>query len=87
MSLATQAKRYSKSKTDYDIIQFAQLKQGLGLSLFPSQRFALRVLEKLPLDNKRRDLEIRDRFNQHVVSTFTEAEFYEYMLDEGIKNI
>lgn len=83
MNLSTKAKQFSKTETSYDIIQFAELKQGLGISLLPFQRFTLRVLEKLPLDDQQCDIELRDKFNEHVLQTFTEKSFYQFLLEEG----
>ncbi|HEC66050.1 MAG TPA: hypothetical protein ENI23_12215 [bacterium] len=82
-SIADKAQSLSSAKVEYNIVDFAQSSQGFGIKLFPSQRFFLKVFEKLPLDAVTKDIEIRDKFNEHVVKVFTEEDFYKYLLDNG----
>jgi hypothetical protein len=75
--------RISGKTSDFDIIEFVTKPQGLGYKLFPSQRFFLKVFEKLPLDNRIKDIDVRDKFNDKVIGTFTEVGFYQYLIDNG----
>lgn len=60
-----------------DIITFAESKSGLGLKLYPAQKFILKVFYSLPLDdNLQEPIVIKDQFNQAVLYTFhSEIEF------------
>lgn len=83
-SLSETAKRFAKRPPQYRIIEFVTGSSGLNIStLFPAQRFLLRVFEKDELDTQIRDIEVRDHFNENVLYTFTESEFYQYLLAEG----
>lgn len=84
LSLSETAKRFAKRPPNYKIIEFVTGSQGLGItSLFPAQRFMLKVFEKEELDNKICDVEVRDQFNETVLYTLTEYQFYEYLRSEG----
>lgn len=83
-SLSETAKRFAKRPPNYRIIEFVTGSQGLNItSLFPAQRFMLKVFEKDELDNTIRDIEVRDQFNETVLYTLTEHQFYEYLRAEG----
>lgn len=64
-----------------DAVTFAESKSGLGLTLFPAQKFILKVFYTLPLsDTLDIPIVIKDMFNENVVSTFySEIEFFKYL--------
>lgn len=81
MSLSSKAKQFSSQKSDLDVIEFAESKQGFGIKLFPTQRFFLKLFDKIPLDTRTKSIEIRDKFNKRVLSTLTERDYYTYLQD------
>lgn len=83
MSLATVAKKYSSKKSDLNVVDFAEDDHGLRIKLFPTQRFFLKLFDKLPLENKVKSIEIKDKFNKKVLNKLTETEYYQYLFDEG----
>ena len=85
MSLAVKARGIvSRQKQEFpDAITFISSQQGFNTRLFPQQRFLIKVLEKMPLDNTQRDIEIRDNFNEKVIARFTEVEFFQYLIEQG----
>ena len=83
MGLASIARNQVVKRSTMDIITFATCAQGLNQKLFPSQRFLLKLLKHIPLDDTVRDIQIRDKFNKKVLATFTEREFYEYLRNDG----
>ena len=74
-----------------DIITFTESPSGLGVTLYPAQRFILRVFYGLELkDNLAEDekIEITDNFNEHVIHTFySEIEFFNFLYAEKRINI
>lgn len=65
-----------------NIIEFAEDKRiGLGLTLYPVQKFILKLFYRLPLtdDLKKDVIVIKDRYNEEVIGTFTEVEFFKYL--------
>ena len=73
-----------------NIIDFAQSKFGLGVKLYPGQRFILKLFYGLPLDDKVDEADpiiIRDQFNEKVVHTFSEREFLDFLYLEKRINI
>jgi len=83
MSLATLAQAQTTESKELDIIEFCRSKTGFDLEPLPAQRFLLKLFEKLPLDDTIRDIEIRDKFNQHIEATYTEVEFYDFLLENN----
>ena len=73
-----------------NIIDFAQSKFGLGVKLYPGQRFILKLFYGLPLDDKVDETDpiiIRDQFNEKTVHTFSEREFLDFLYLEKRINI
>ena len=66
-----------------DIITFTESPSGLNQRLFPVQRFLLKIMEKMPLDNTVKNIPINNKFNTEVLYNFTEKEYYDYLLDSG----
>lgn len=75
----------TKSMVDLmDVVTFAESAVGLGLKLYPAQRFLLRVFYGLDLqDNLAEPIIIKDMFNEHIVHEFTsERDFLEFLYKE-----
>ena len=81
------AKKFSNEETNYDIITFATSPQGLNIDILPSQRFLLKVLNKVPLDNTVRDIPVMDMFNREVLGLYTEVEFWQFFYEGGRLNL
>ena len=83
--IAELAKEFISDNTEdvVDIITFAEAPWGLNLDLYPSQRFTLKCLYGLPLDNTVKDIPVPDMMNDKILYTFTEKEFLQWMFDEG----
>lgn len=80
--IAGKAKSFAQNKQRLDIITFTTSAQGLNQKIFPSQRFLLKVLTKMDLDDTVCDIEIRDKFNRTVLQTFTERGYYDFLYRE-----
>lgn len=76
-------KGLSKSSVKYNIIEFAESKQALNQSIFPVQKFFLKVFDKMPLEEEIPTIELRDKFNQQTLRTLTEREYYDFLLADG----
>jgi len=79
-----------QADTKVDVITFVEAPWGLGMGsisgvppLLPAQRFILKAYYGIPLDDTDRYIPIFDRFNENLLYTFTEQEFYLYLLEEG----
>ena len=74
-----------------DIITFAKNPiWGLGyggedaaFKLFPSQQFILKMLYGLPLDDIEKSIVLKDDTNTNTLDTFTEREFFDFLVEEG----
>ena len=76
---------------DKDVIEFITAPWGLGLGstpdvppLYPAQRFIIKTYYGLPLDNgAKRDIIIRDKWNETELFRFNEVEYNQYLYNEG----
>lgn len=76
-----------RSTRIFNVLQYAEAPWGLGMSLFPVQRFIVKLYYNLPLDDKNRTIEVTDRFKERVLYHFTEKEYLQYLYAEGRCNI
>lgn len=78
--------RGSESRDVVDIITFIESDWGLKMRLFPIQRVILKAHYGIPLDDQVRDVPVSDwrRVNTRMM---TEAEYLQYLYDEGRCNI
>ena len=60
---------------------------GVGMRLYPVQRFIVKLYYHIPLDDREKTINISDMFNQEIVYRFTEKEYLKYLFDEGRCNI
>lgn len=75
------------SQRIFSILDYIEQPWGLAMSLFPVQRFLVKLYYFLPLDDRTRNIEIPDMFNTRVLYKFTEQEYLKYLYDEGRCNI
>lgn len=66
-----------------DVVTFVEAPWGLGIKLLPSQKFILKCLYGMPLDNTERIIPVPDMTNEHLLYTFTEREFLTWLYEEG----
>jgi len=71
----------------FSVLDYIEQGWGLGLNLFPVQRFIVKLYYHLPLDNRNKTIEIPDMFRERVLYHFTETEYLQYLYDQGRCNI
>lgn len=72
-----------------NIIEFAESKQGLDMTLFPMQKFILKTFYKLPLseDINENRIIIRDMFNEVTLHEFSERETIDFLYKNKLINM
>jgi len=83
-----------KDDVERNIIEFSEAYWGLGLGsvpgvppLFPVQKFIFKCFYNIELDNSKRNIIVRDKFNEKDRFRFTELEYLSFLCDEGRINI
>ena len=71
----------------YSILDYIESSWGLGMRLYPVQRFIVKLYYHLPLNDRDKTIRITDMFNTKVAYNFTETEYLKYLFDEGRCNI
>ena len=71
----------------FTVLDYIESDWGLGMKLYPAQKFLVKLYYYLPLDDVNKTIEIRDMFATKVLYTFTEVEYLKYLYDEGRCNI
>lgn len=76
----------------FDILSYIEAPWGLGLRLYPVQRFLVKLYYNLPLSDKLPEaknerIQITDMFRTKVLHTFTEVEYLHFLYNEGRCNI
>ena len=79
------AKEFISENTDelVDIITFCEAQWGLNLNLFPAQRFILKCIYGIELDDTDPYIPIPDLLNEKILYTLTETQFLQFLYDEG----
>ena len=77
----------AKKPRIFDILQYIEADWGLGINLFPVQRFIVKLYYHLPLDDKNKTIEVTDMLKTKVLYTFTETEYLRFLFNEGRCNI
>ena len=72
---------HNSKKVFMDIISFVQ--SSIDHTLLPVQQFLLKVLYGLSLDNSEKTIVLKDDTNTDVVGSFTEREFFDFLVEEG----
>lgn len=71
----------------FNILDYIEAPWGLNMTLYPVQRFIVKLYYYLPLDNTRKTIRITDMFNTRVLYNFTEQEYLHFLHEEGRCNI
>jgi len=71
----------------FNILDYIESNWGLGMKLFPVQKFIVKLYYFLPLGDKTKTIRVTDMFNSRVLYEFTETEYLEYLFNEGRCNI
>jgi hypothetical protein len=71
----------------FNALQYSESTWGLGMKLFPVQRFIVKLYYHLPLDDQEKTIHITDMFKTQVLYSFTETEYLRYLYNEGRCNI
>lgn len=76
----------------FNVLNYVEAPWGLNMTLYPVQRFIVKLYYHLPLDDKlpeetNRRIRISDMFNTKTLYTFTEKEYLHYLFNEGRCNI
>jgi hypothetical protein len=71
----------------FNIIEYIESDWGLGMTLYPVQRFIVKLYYHIPLDDTTKTIEIKDMLATHVKYQFTEVEYLKYLYSEGRCNI
>lgn len=76
--------RLSQKSEVVDIITFAESQWGLNITLFPAQKFILKVMHGMPLDRQEKVIKIyADEIKSKIRMVLTEAEYLQFLKDEG----
>lgn len=81
MALAQIAGDLSRGLPDLNIVEFSESERGFNLKLLPFQKFVLKVITKLELDDTESNIEVKDKFGEILLGTYTERDYYEYLWD------
>lgn len=71
----------------FNALQYAESAWGLDMSLYPVQRFIVKLYYHIPLNDKEKTIHIPDMFKTKVLYSFTEVEYLRYLYNEGRCNI
>lgn len=71
----------------FNILEYIEQPWGLGMNLFPAQRFIVKLYYNLPLDEHVKTITVTDMFGTKVLHTLTEREYLSYLFNEGRCNI
>jgi hypothetical protein len=70
-----------------DILTYIQAPWGLDETLYPIQRFIIKLIFGMSMNDPRRDIQLWDRFRENVIGTYNEAELLQFLYDEKRCNI
>lgn len=71
----------------FNILDYIESSWGLGMTLFPVQRFLVKLYYFMPLDNTEKKIKIKDMLGTKELYHFTEVEYLKYLYSEGRCNI
>lgn len=71
----------------YNVLDYIESSWGLGMTLFPVQRFIVKLYYHIPLEDRRKTIRVTDMFNTRTLFEFTEVEYLSYLYNEGRCNI
>lgn len=71
----------------FNILEYCESDWGLGMRLYPAQKFIVKLYYHLPLESVEKTIEVKDMFATQVLYHFTEVEYLRYLFEEGRCNI
>lgn len=71
----------------FNVLDYIESGWGLGMRLYPVQRFIVKLYYHLPLDRTTKSIRVTDMFNSRVLYEFTETEYLQFLYEEGRCNI
>lgn len=71
----------------FSVLDYIESDWGLGVRLYPVQRFIVKLYYHLPLNDRDKTIQITDMFNTRVLYNFTETEYLAFLYNEGRCNI
>jgi hypothetical protein len=71
----------------FNILEYIEQSWGLGMKLFPAQRFLVKLYYNIPLEDKIKTIEIKDMLGTKLLYRFTELEYLHFLYSEGRCNI
>ena len=71
----------------FNVLEYIESSWGLGMNLYPGQRFLVKLYYHMPLEDKEKTIKITDVFGEKVLYHFTEKEYLEFLYNEGRCNI
>lgn len=79
--------KIEKTKIATDPITFIQSSWGLGYTFLPAQKFIVKCLYRMPLDNTQKYIPIKDQFAEKLIDTLTEVQFLQFLIKQKRTNI
>lgn len=71
----------------FSILDYIESSWGLGMRLYPVQRFLVKLYYFIPLEEQEKTIEIKDMLGTKVLYHFTEREYLTFLYNEGRCNI
>jgi len=71
----------------FSALEYIEADWGLGMKLYPVQRFLVKLYYHLPLNDRDPTIEITDMLKTKVLYRFTEKEYLRFLFNEGRCNI
>ena len=71
----------------FNILDYIESSWGLGMRLYPVQRFLVKLYYFMPLEETEKTIEISDMLGTKVLYRFTEREYLTFLFNEGRCNI
>lgn len=86
--MASQAATQIRGSTQQaDPISFAESQWGLNYQFLPAQKFIVKCLYRMKLDNENKYIPYKDVFAQKQLGIFTQVQFLQYLIDNKKTNI
>ena len=71
----------------FNILEYIEQPWGLGMKLFPAQKFLVKLYYFLPLEERQKTITVTDMLATKTLYHFTEREYLQYLYNEGRCNI
>jgi len=82
MSLLANSLNKRVKRNLVSILDFAEAAWGPQIELTPAQRFSVKLIYKIPLDDKAKVIRVWDKFKENLLYTLTETEYRKYLNEE-----